>query len=73
MNQSELNNFKLFKLSEINNHKCIFSENCPICFTSFTKDDNIRNLVCNHIFHKECIDKWLVDFENTCPVCKKKL
>ena len=30
-----------------------------------------EKLLCNHLFHKECIKKWL-NFKTTCPICRKK-
>ncbi|KAI8614482.1 hypothetical protein BC830DRAFT_382761 [Chytriomyces sp. MP71] len=34
--------------------------NCAICFCDFEEGEVIRELACAHIFHKECIDPWLV-------------
>ncbi|XP_001632646.2 RING finger protein 11 [Nematostella vectensis] len=41
---------------------------CVICMTDFMVGDPIRFLPCMHIYHKECIDDWLVR-SFTCPSC----
>ncbi|KAL5289539.1 hypothetical protein ACFFRR_009564 [Megaselia abdita] len=42
---------------------------CPICIETYRQTDCIRILPCNHEFHKNCIDPWLVE-HRTCPMCK---
>ena len=42
---------------------------CPICCYGYEMQDNIRYLICSHMFHKECIDTWLVR-NNRCPICR---
>lgn len=41
---------------------------CPICTDDFVKGQDIRVLPCNHQFHPECIDPWLVNVSGTCPL-----
>ena len=45
---------------------------CTICYCEFEKDEKLIELKCKHIYHEECIVKWV---ENTakCPVCKARL
>jgi hypothetical protein len=42
---------------------------CPICMTNFEKGESVRRLICLHLFHTDCIDKWL-QTNSTCPICK---
>ncbi|KAF7174812.1 hypothetical protein CNMCM7691_003498 [Aspergillus felis] len=43
---------------------------CPICTDDFIKGQDLRVLPCNHQFHPECIDPWLVNVSGTCPLCR---
>lgn len=44
-------------------------DKCAVCLSEFERDEHVRTLPCNHIFHVECIDRWLV-FNKKCPVCR---
>lgn len=41
---------------------------CSICTDDFVKGQDIRVLPCNHKFHPECVDPWLVNVSGTCPL-----
>eukprot|EP00121_Abeoforma_whisleri_P016026 Awhi_evm3s14730 len=45
-------------------------EECCICLQTVVPGDKLRRLPCEHLFHKNCIDKWLID-KGTCVVCRK--
>jgi hypothetical protein len=44
-------------------------DTCSVCIDKFVPDDTCRELVCQHLFHKDCIDHWLDD-NISCPVCR---
>ncbi|XGW23304.1 hypothetical protein V3C99_005496 [Haemonchus contortus] len=44
-------------------------ERCTVCLCEFETGEEVRNLRCTHIFHVNCIDKWLV-YNKKCPVCR---
>ncbi|NXU05918.1 RN128 ligase, partial [Buphagus erythrorhynchus] len=44
-------------------------DSCVVCFEQYKPNDVIRVLTCNHVFHKTCIDPWLLE-HGTCPLCK---
>ncbi|EGD95218.1 hypothetical protein TESG_02709 [Trichophyton tonsurans CBS 112818] len=49
------------------------STTCPICTDEFVRGQDVRLLPCNHSFHPECVDPWLVDVSGTCPLCRINL
>ena len=40
---------------------------CVICLNEINKDEKV--LDCNHVFHKECIEKWMKE-KTECPICR---
>ena len=47
-------------------------ELCPICLCDFETGDKVRVLPCQHIYHPECVDNWLVT-NKSCPMCKRNI
>lgn len=45
---------------------------CPVCIDPYRAGDIIRSLPCRHIFHKTCVDPWLLE-HRTCPMCKSDI
>ncbi|KAH9317451.1 hypothetical protein KI387_019220, partial [Taxus chinensis] len=44
---------------------------CAVCLSSFGEEDRIRELCnCCHIFHSDCLDKWIDHSQQTCPLCR---
>ncbi|GAV02208.1 hypothetical protein RvY_12802-1 [Ramazzottius varieornatus] len=42
---------------------------CPICMVELNCGDPVRFLPCMHVYHKDCIDDWLLKHSLTCPNC----
>jgi len=60
----------LDKLAVINYNKELNKiEKCAICQFDFNEEEVVRKLGCSHIYHKLCIDEWLLK-DKKCPVCK---
>ncbi|XP_033150988.1 protein goliath [Drosophila busckii] len=57
------------KTGKMTDEKDLDSDCCAICIESYRPSDIIRILPCNHEFHKNCIDPWLIE-HRTCPMCK---
>jgi hypothetical protein len=43
---------------------------CVVCLEDFIEDEKLVLLPCRHVFHKLCIDPWLVHRSSLCPICK---
>ncbi|KAI4344677.1 hypothetical protein L6164_011876 [Bauhinia variegata] len=53
-------------------------DTCAVCLNQLKMEDEVRELTnCYHVFHRECIDRWLDhDHDNhspTCPLCRAPL
>uniref|UniRef100_A0A8C3K1P2 Ring finger protein 128 n=1 Tax=Calidris pygmaea TaxID=425635 RepID=A0A8C3K1P2_9CHAR len=44
-------------------------DSCVVCIELYKPNEVVRILTCNHLFHKSCIDPWLLE-HRTCPMCK---
>lgn len=45
---------------------------CCICLARYGDDEEVRELPCLHVFHVDCVDKWL-KINATCPLCKNEV
>ena len=50
-------------------HLCDGETSCPVCLSDLAVGESGRMLRCKHLFHKSCIDEWLV-VNATCPTCR---
>lgn len=53
-------------------------EACTVCLEDYESEDVLRVLPCEHRFHIECVDPWIIsstDYSSpvSCPICKKEL
>ena len=46
---------------------------CAICLCRIDGDDEVRELRCDHFFHRGCLDRWLGYGHFSCPVCRNIL
>ncbi|KAL5481709.1 hypothetical protein EMCRGX_G021937 [Ephydatia muelleri] len=45
------------------------SPDCSVCKDSFNLDEELLQLPCKHVFHRDCIMPWL-QMRDTCPTCR---
>jgi E3 ubiquitin-protein ligase RHA2 len=59
----------------IKRYKCGTSQQrdpvqCMFCLTDMSDGEEMRELRCQHIFHRACLDEWLEHRWATCPICR---
>ena len=70
LTDDEIKNIQKISYKDICN-ECS-SETCSICQEKFMKDDNCAKIDCEHLFHYDCLIKWLKT-DNSCPICRKSI
>ncbi|KAI9507239.1 hypothetical protein F5148DRAFT_981682 [Russula earlei] len=48
-------------------------DRCLICLEEYNLEEDLRLLSCRHVFHKECVDRWLETGRNNCPACRTQV
>ncbi|KAK4743611.1 hypothetical protein SAY87_009923 [Trapa incisa] len=47
---------------------------CVVCMNAVDAKEEIRQLSnCRHVFHADCLDRWIDEGHVTCPLCRSKL
>lgn len=49
------------------------NQECSICLCRMEVGDEVRELKCDHIFHRVCLDRWIGQGRLTCPLCRGRL
>lgn len=45
---------------------------CLVCQCDYEEGEQLRRLPCNHCFHQECVDEWLLE-KDICPYCRESI
>ena len=46
---------------------------CLICLEDYDPEEELRLLSCRHVFHRDCVDRWLETGRNNCPACRSQV
>lgn len=49
------------------------SDYCTICQENYEEASQIKVLLCEHFFHCSCIEPWLLNCSNLCPICRQNV
>ncbi|TPX67512.1 hypothetical protein SpCBS45565_g03725 [Spizellomyces sp. 'palustris'] len=44
-------------------------DSCKVCMQKIQTGEVVRKIPCSHGFHRNCIDRWLLQCRTTCPTC----
>lgn len=59
--------------SEEGKRRVPINDTCVICLEEFVPGTHIKILPCKHGFHGDCIDPWLSERSDQCPICKQSV
>ncbi|NP_001148030.2 uncharacterized protein LOC100281639 [Zea mays] len=46
------------------------ADECRVCLSKIRLGEATRRLPCRHVFHRDCVDRWLSSCKRTCPLCR---
>jgi hypothetical protein len=47
-------------------------DRCLVCLGDYEEGEKCRLLQCKHVYHQECVDRWLEQGANSCPACRNQ-
>lgn len=66
------NQYPTIRFDKVQDSKRL-EHDCSVCLTQFEPESEINHLSCGHLFHTECLEKWLDYWNITCPLCRTPL
>lgn len=72
MTLEQINNIESHTFEDVN-HVNNYSDTCTICQEKFKENDTVSLLPCNHVFHKDCLKNWLLNYNCVCPICRGRI
>nr|XP_009778641.1 PREDICTED: probable E3 ubiquitin-protein ligase RHA2B [Nicotiana sylvestris] len=61
------------RIFEAESGSLLDSVECAVCLCKIEEGEEVRELRCNHLFHRVCLDRWLGYGRMTCPLCRNYL
>jgi hypothetical protein len=65
--ENTLNTLNILKITKDMNYKC------TICMVEMNEEEEYLDIECKHIFHKDCLETYLKNYNHICPVCRKEI
>ncbi|XP_062150103.1 uncharacterized protein LOC133858646 [Alnus glutinosa] len=64
---------ELISTARYEHDPCSSEVECAVCLCKIENGDEIRELRCDHLFHRVCLDRWLGYKNLSCPLCRDSL
>lgn len=71
--QNKLNLDMFTKTLKMTRNPNLINESCSICLETFTSEAQLSELACTHKFHHACLQQWISNYKNTCPLCRQNI
>ena len=65
--ENTLNTLNVLKITKDMNEKC------AICIEEMNENEEYFDIKCKHIFHSECLNTYLKNYNHICPVCRNEI
>ena len=65
--ENTLNKLNVSKITKDMNEKCM------VCIEEMNEDEEYFDIKCKHIFHKDCLETYLKNYNHICPVCRNEI
>lgn len=65
--ENTLNTLNVLKITKEMNEKC------TICIEDMNEDDEYFDINCKHVFHKDCLNTYLKNYNHICPICRNEI
>jgi hypothetical protein len=65
--EDEIEKLKQYKLDKNLDY------DCSVCMSSLLENDDVKELKCSHVFHCDCIDTYLKQYNHKCPICRAEV
>jgi hypothetical protein len=60
--------------TKVGQTRCAIAESdkldCVVCMSRFVLREEVTTLPCKHTFHRDCMERWLIGENGTCPCCR---
>lgn len=64
---------ELISTARYEHNPCSSEVECAVCLCKIENGDEIRELRCDHLFHRVCLERWLGYKNLSCPLCRDSL
>jgi len=73
VNEDALDELTLMEYGQLEDELQKKIDKCAICLSEFENADTVRIMKCEHFYHQVCIDTYLKNYNNKCPMCRDSM